>query len=228
LPKQSIKQLKNEIYSCTQCTRLVEYREYVYQKRPIRFNNDKYWNKPIYGFGDPAAELLIIGSAPAAHGANRTGRVFTGDRSSDFLMKSLNKFGLCNISTSKNIDDGLILNRTYITDIIRCAPPNDKPTKEEIFNCSKYLNAELASLTNLKIVLTLGKVAFDNYLKTISYIHDQKYTGKFSHGQSYNLSDTLPLIIASYHPSPRNTNTGRLNEQQFNELIASIVARLKK
>ncbi|MQG52761.1 MAG: uracil-DNA glycosylase [SAR202 cluster bacterium] len=221
-------QLKDKIESCKKCRRLTHYRKLVFRDRPIRFQNESYWNKPVYGFGDSNAELLILGSAPAAHGANRTGRVFTGDKSSDFLMKYLNKHGLANLAYSNNLEDGLKLNNTYITDIIRCAPPNDKPTGKEIENCRNYLINELSFFPNLKLVLALGKVAFDNYLKTISISEEHKYTEKFSHRKLYQLSDHLPLLMACYHPSPRNTNTGRLTEQDFDAVIQDTADILKK
>ena len=221
-------QLKDKIESCKKCRRLTHYRKLVFQDRPLRFQNESYWNKPVYGFGDPNAELLILGSAPAAHGANRTGRVFTGDKSSDFLMKYLNKNGFANSDSSVSLEDGLKLNNTYITDIIRCAPPKDKPTGKEIENCRNYLISELSFLKNLKLTLALGKVAFDNYLKTISISEGQKYTEKFEHKKVYKLSDNLPLVLACYHPSPRNTNTGRLTEQDFDSVIQQCASILRK
>lgn len=218
--------LQNKIEACKKCRRLTHYRKLVFEGRPIRFQDEYYWNKPVYGFGDPNAQLLILGSAPAAHGANRTGRVFTGDKSSDFLMRHLEKNGFSNLAHSQNSNDGLKLINTYITDIIRCAPPNDKPTGKEILNCRPYLINELSFLTHVKVVLALGKVAFDNYLKTISESQNQKYTAKFQHKKLYTFSNELPQVMACYHPSPRNTNTGRLTEEDFNSVIQDISSLL--
>ena len=219
-------QLRTRIEACKKCRRLTHYRKLVFEARPIRFQQDCYWNKPVYGFGDPKAELLILGSAPAAHGANRTGRVFTGDKSSDFLMKYLHKHGFANLPTSTGINDGLQLNNAYITDIIRCAPPNDKPTTREIDNCRNYLINELSYMPNIKLVLALGKVAFDNYLKTMSAAHQTTYRAKFQHQHTFDLASELPLLMGCYHPSPRNTNTGRLTESNFDSVIQEIAARL--
>ena len=159
-------QLKDKIESCKKCRRLTHYRKLVFQDRPLRFQNESYWNKPVYGFGDPNAELLILGSAPAAHGANRTGRVFTGDKSSDFLMKYLNKNGFANSDSSVSLEDGLKLNNTYITDIIRCAPPKDKPTGKEIENYIQKLS-QMARAAGIHIIMATQRPSVDVITGTI-------------------------------------------------------------
>lgn len=195
--------LNKKIISCKECPRLVEYINNIARKKIRRYKDEEYWAKPLPGFGDPNARLLIIGLAPAAHGGNRTGRMFTGDSSGDWLIKALYLNGFANKDTSISRDDNLLLNDAYITAIVRCAPPNNKPTREEINNCSKYLKEELRILENVKIVLTLGSIAFKVY--TSLY----KLRLNFYHNAMYKLGDKF--LIVSYHPSRQNTQTKRLS-----------------
>jgi uracil-DNA glycosylase len=204
------------VVDCRRCPRLVEYREGVARKKRKEFLNWEYWGRPIPGFGDPNASLLIVGLAPAAHGGNRTGRVFTGDRSGDFLYKVLYKTGFANQPTSKSTDDGLTLKGAYVTAAVKCAPPDNKPTIDETSNCSAYLASEIDSLRNLKAILCLGQFAFNAVLRMIQNKYDlPKYSGRFGHGRVLKLGEGIPLIVCSYHPSPRNTQTGRLTEKML-------------
>ena len=183
---------------------------------------ETYWGKPVTGFGDYDAKLMIIGLAPAAHGGNRTGRVFTGDKSSDFLFECLGKVGISNQSYSVNKKDNLKLYNTYLTLSLKCVPPEDKPTKKELINCSNYLRQELQLLEKVKIIVALGKIAFDSIILFYknNYVFDAKGI-KFIHGESTKLPDKK-LLISCYHPSPRNVNTGRINMKKFSELFENI------
>ena len=208
--------VRNEVVDCRRCSRLVEYREEVAQKKRREFLDWEYWGRPIPGFGDPNASLLIVGLAPAAHGGNRTGRVFTGDRSGDFLYKALHKTGLANQPTSRSADDGLTLNGAYVTAAVKCAPPDNKPTIGETSNCASYLASEIDSLKNLNTILCLGQFAF----KAVIHMIQNKYNLKtrsagFAHGRVLRLGEGIPVIVCSYHPSPRNTQTGKLTENMF-------------
>jgi uracil-DNA glycosylase len=187
------------------------------------FREDTYWARPVPGFGDPAARVLIIGLAPAAHGANRTGRVFTGDGgggSGDFLMAALHRNGFANQPTSQRIDDGLRLLDAYIAAAVRCAPPDNKPTPEEIARCLPHLDAELQQLTNVRVVVALGRIGFDAYLRLL------KRRGivlsprpQFGHGVVNRLGDGLPVLVGAYHPSRQNTNTGKLTARMMGEVF---------
>jgi uracil-DNA glycosylase family 4 len=195
---------------------LVEYREEVARNKRREFLDWEYWGRPVPGFGDPYASLLIVGLAPAAHGGNRTGRVFTGDRSGDFLYKAFYKMGLANQPTSQNSEDGLKLNGAYVTAAVKCAPPDNKPSTEETSNCSEYLASEVDSLRDLKAILCLGQFAFNAVMRTIRNKYSlPKSPAKFGHGRRLRLGDGIPVIICSYHPSPRNTQTGKLTEKMF-------------
>tara|TARA_Y100000589_G_scaffold93098_1_gene87952 strand:- start:899 stop:1474 length:576 start_codon:yes stop_codon:yes gene_type:complete len=177
-----------------------------------------YWGKPITGFGDLHAEILVLGLAPAAHGGNRTGRVFTGDKSAEFLFKCLYLTKFSNQSTSENVNDGLILYNIYMSLVLKCVPPNDKPTSEELSNCFYFLEEEIKQLKKIKVVLTLGKIAFDSYIKLLNL---PKKNFKFTHGNFYKIKEDLTLI-ACYHPSPRNVNTGRLNKEMMVNLLRKL------
>lgn len=196
-------QLNARITNCEKCSRLVKYIRTVAKEKVRRYNNWEYWGKPLSGFGDPHARLLIIGLAPAAHGGNRTGRMFTGDSSGDWLVKALYESGFANQPISENKDDGLELRDAYITAVVRCAPPENKPMKDEIANCSCYLAEELELLKNVQVVLTLGAVAFNAYTS----LRNMKGL-KFTHGVFHDLGDAT--LAASYHPSRQNTQTGKL------------------
>ena len=188
----------------------------------------EYWGKPIPSFGDPNAELLIVGLAPAAHGANRTGRMFTGDRSGDFLFRRLYEAGFANQPTSVRRDDGLKLRNCYITAALRCAPPQNKPQPCEMRNCRRYLEEELGLLKRVRAVLVLGKIAFDAYLRVLSkrVTLPPRASLKFGHGASFQLANGLPRLFCSYHPSQQNTQTGRLTPQMFQNVLGEIQAYL--
>ena len=199
----TIESINREIINCTLCNRLVPYIRLVGKNKVRRFSNDVYWAKPVTGFGDTQANVLIIGLAPGAHGANRTGRLFTGDHSGQWLMKALYETGFSNIATSTSIDDGLILNNVFITSCIRCAPPSNKPLNSELDNCSKYLIHELELLKKVKVIISLGITAFRTFCK----IYNLRKL-EFYHLANYKINDKH--LIVSYHPSRQNTNTQRL------------------
>ncbi len=204
------------IISCRKCPRLVEWRERVAREKVKRFADQIYWGKPVTGFGDPKARLLIVGLAPAAHGANRTGRMFTGDRSGEWLYGTLHKFGFSNNENSLSADDDLVMTDCYITAVVRCAPPQNKPLREEIENCQTYLLEELSILSNLRVIIALGKIAFDWTLDSLEKKGLAHFPRKphFGHGAVYEVTAGLSLI-ASYHPSQQNTFTGKLTKPMF-------------
>ena len=198
--------LNKTIVNCKKCPRLVKFIKKVSSEKRKKNRNEIYWGKPVPGFGNLDSKLAIIGLAPAAHGGTRTGRAFTGDKSGDFLFKCLHDVGISNSPISKNINDNLKLRSTYITNILKCVPPNDKPLSNEILNCSNFFDEEILNLKKLKVIVTLGKVAFDNCTK----LYKQKFNIKnkfiFKHGKTQLLPNGL-IILSSYHPSPRNVNT---------------------
>jgi uracil-DNA glycosylase family 4 len=216
---KELKILHDEVIRCHLCPRLVEYREHV---APRRAHLDEiYWRRPVPGFGDPKAWLMITGLAPAAEGGNRTGRIFTGDATSRFLFKALYHFGFANQPNSESVNDDLILNGCYLTAAVKCVPPQNKPTRHEFRNCSRYYQRELELLKELKCVLALGKLAFDAYLYFAKSIGIGISKLKFAHGAYYELSG-VPDICCSYHPTPRNTQTGTLTEEMFFNLFKII------
>jgi len=185
----------------------------------------EYWGKPIPSFGDPNAELLILGLAPAAHGANRTGRVFTGDRSGEFLYRHLYEAGFASQPTAVSRDDGLELRNCYITASLRCAPPKNKPRPSEARNCQPYLEAELRLLTRVRAVLVLGRIAFETYVRIVASQRKDfpaRSSLRFAHGASFSLPGSLPRLFCSYHPSQQNTQTGRLTPAMFQKVLAEI------
>ena len=189
------------------------------ESKPYKQNIDEvYWGKPVTGFGDINAELMIVGLAPAAHGGTRTGRAFTGDKSGNFLFKSLQAAKISNQSTSTHIGDGLKLKKTYITNILKCVPPMDKPLNIELKNCSSFFNKEISNLKNLKVIVTLGKIAFDNCINFYKRKYVIKKKLNFKHGKQYRLPDGK-ILIASYHPSPRNVNTKIINLKMMKNLF---------
>lgn len=215
----SFEALNECVVGCRKCPRLVEFRETVPARKG--FEDEPYWRRPVPGFGDKHAWLLITGLAPSAHGGNRTGRIFTGDNSGKFLFNALYKEGFANQPISESIDDGLKLKGCYITAAVKCAPPEHKPTKEEFSNCSVYYWNELHLLKKLTTVLALGKLAFDSYL---NYAKSQGLNTRnmpFKHGAKYEL-EGMPTLYASYHPSPQNTNTGTMTETMFRNLLKKI------
>ena len=213
-----IKKLNNTIIKCKKCPRLINFIKKIKTKKRKQNINEKYWGKPVPGFGEKNAKLLIIGLAPAAHGGTRTGRAFTGDKSGDFLFKSLYSVKLSNQDYSKKINDGLKLKSTYITNILKCVPPGDKPEKKELIKCSNYFIKELDFLKNLKVIVALGKVAFDNCLKIYKKKFKLNKKFVFKHGKKYLLPDEK-ILIASYHPSPRNVNTKVITISMINQLF---------
>ncbi len=215
--------LNDRIILCRKCPRLVRYREEVARTKRRAFLSETYWGRPVPGFGDPQAQLLILGLAPAAHGGNRTGRVFTGDRSGDFLFRMLHRAGFANQPISKSRDDGLRLNNAYVAAAARCAPPDNKPLPDEIRNCRPYLEGELAILRP-RALLALGKIAFDSYLALLVAHGQTRSRAQFSfrHGASYSLPGALPRLFAAYHPSQQNTQTGRLTPGMFLSVLRQI------
>jgi uracil-DNA glycosylase family 4 len=215
--------LRDVVVACRKCPRLVEYREEVARTKRRAFREWTYWGRPVPGFGDPHAKLLIVGLAPAAHGGNRTGRAFTGDRSGDFLYARLYEAGFANQPTSVDANDGLELRNAYISAAARCAPPDNRPRPEELRNCAGYLEEEFAILRP-RAVLALGAIAFHTYLRLLM---KQKRipsiaTHTFSHGAEFKLPGDLPYLFASYHPSQQNTQTGRLTAEMFDAVVRRI------
>ena len=214
--------LQQKVLTCTLCSRLVDHREKIARDKRPMYRDWEYWGKPLPAFGDPHARMLVLGLAPAAHGGNRTGRMFTGDRSGDWVFGTLHKFGFANSPISNHRDDGLTLNDAYITAALRCAPPANKPLKEEQANCLPYLLAELDLLTQVRVVVALGRIAFDTYLATctVRQVDLPSPRPKFGHLAIYNLGGGVKLI-GSYHPSQQNTQTGRLTREMFEEVFQS-------
>ena len=206
-----IENLNNSIIKCKKCPRLVKFRKKISVEKRKQFIDQKYWGKPITGFGDINSKILLVGLAPAAHGGNRTGRVFTGDRSADFLYKCLHKAKMSNQPTSENIYDGLKLYNTYVTTALKCVPPGDKPIPTELKTCFKYFKEEIDLLKNIKVIVALGKIAFDaclTFYKKNYNFKNKKYI--FVHGAKYKLPDQK-ILVSCYHPSPRNVNTKRID-----------------
>jgi len=225
----NLRQLQGNIVTCRLCPRLVRWRERVAREKVARFNDWDYWGKPVPSFGDPEARLLIIGLAPAAHGGNRTGRMFTGDRSGDWLYRALHKFGFANQPASVSRDDGLKLKDCYITASLRCAPPLNKPQLNEAKNCRPYLLQEIQMLHNVRIVIGLGKIAFDTALSAYKKlgVTAPMNRPRFGHGVVVRLNDTISLI-GSYHPSQQNTFTGKLTETMFDSIFRNARKRVFK
>ena len=218
----ALTKLNKSIIDCRQCDRLVNFREKIATEKRKQYLHEDYWGKPITGYGDEKAKLLMVGLAPAAHGGNRTGRVFTGDRSADFLFKCLFEAGFCNQPISINKNDGLVLKNLYLTTALKCVPPGDKPTSLELKTCFKFFNQEINLLKNTSTILALGKIAYDaciNYYKQQYDIRNKDYI--FSHGSQNKLPDNK-ILIGSYHPSPRNVNTGRINKTKMVRLLRKV------
>jgi|TARA_B100001079_G_scaffold143381_1_gene122859 uracil-DNA glycosylase family 4 len=214
--------LNQEIVKCRKCKRLVTFRKKIATEKRKQFVNEIYWGKPINGFGDSNAQLLMIGLAPAAHGGNRTGRVFTGDKSADFLFKCLYQAKLANQPTSNYRNDGLKLHNLYLTVALKCVPPGDKPTPLELKTCSRFFKSEINLLSKVNIIVALGKIAFDaclNFYKENYPIKNKNFI--FSHGAKYKLPDRK-ILIGSYHPSPRNVNTGRIDIKKMVKLLKEV------
>ncbi len=215
--------LNKTIINCKKCPRLVKFVSEVSKKKRKQNINEIYWGKPVPGFGNLDSKLAIIGLAPAAHGGTRTGRAFTGDKSGDFLFKCLHEVGISNSQFSINLNDNLKLRSTYITNILKCVPPDDKPLRNEITNCSDFFDEEILSLKKLRVIVTLGKVAFDNCIKLYKQKFNIKQKFVFKHGKTQLLPNGL-IILSSYHPSPRNVNTKLIS----NKMMVNLFKKAKK
>ena len=225
-PVTTLGELEDQIIECTTCPRLIDYCSAVARKKKRAYRNDEYWGRPVPGFGDPQARLLIVGLAPAAHGANRTGRMFTGDGSdgmgsADFLARALHDAGLATHATSRARGDGYTLRGVYLTCIVRCAPPGNKPTRPEIDNCARHLLRELELLPEVRAVLALGKLAFDQIVRLwrVRGADVPRPAPKFGHGATFAVGAGFPVLVGSYHPSRQNTQTGRLTEAMLETVI---------
>jgi len=213
-------QLNNEVIACTRCPRLVEYRERIAREKRRAYLACDYWGKPVPGFGDANARLLVLGLAPGAHGSNRTGRPFTGDASGKFMYPILYEAGFSNQPTATERGDGLELKDLYITAAVRCAPPDNKPLPQELANCAPFLDREMDGLRNLRVVVALGRIGFEaylNYLKRRGLLQS-KSAYEFRHGASYKTPDGK-VLLASYHPSNQNTQTGKLTREMFSKIF---------
>ncbi len=224
---QFFQSLERKIISCASCPRLVDWRKEIATTKTKRFAEWKYWGKPVPGFGDVKAELLLIGLAPAAHGANRTGRMFTGDESGNWLYRALYKAGFASQPNSTDNNDGLQLQNCFITAACRCAPPDNTPTKEELLNCRKFILQEFQLLKNKKIIIGLGKIGFDAAFDVCKQLGltDQTTRPKFFHNCSYQLNNSL-YLLGSYHPSQQNTFTGKLTEPMFDAVFQKAIIML--
>jgi uracil-DNA glycosylase len=221
----SLSAVQRRIITCNQCARLRSYCQEVGRVKKAAFRDDVYWARPVPGFGDPQARLLILGLAPAAHGANRTGRVFTGDgagASGDFLMAALKRAGFANLATSQHPDDGLKLKDAYIAATVRCAPPDNKPLPEEIDRCLVHLQHEIAHLRRVRVVVALGKIAWDAWLKLLAVNGEPipRPRPAFGHGQSWTHHGTT--LIGAYHPSRQNTNTGVVTPKMYDDVFRQV------
>lgn len=220
----SLSAIRRQVVSCQRCGRLRAYCARVAQERRAAFRDEDYWGRPLPGFGDPRARLLIVGLAPAAHGANRTGRMFTGDRSGDFLLRAMHEAGLANLPTSQHAKDGLKLTAAYITAVVRCAPPENKPSPKEIRNCQPFLEAELTALAQVRVVVALGKIAYDAYWRLAAARGvTPRPRPPFAHGAVFQ-ADGVPSLVTSYHPSQQNTNTGTLTAS----MLADVFGKAKE
>ncbi len=219
----SLAQIRTEVVGCTRCPRLTQYRERVARERKKEFRAEEYWGKPVPGFGDPNARLVVIGLAPAAHGSNRTGRVFTGDRSAAFLVRAFFTAGFANQPTSTHRGDGLQYRDLYLTAAVRCAPPDNRPTPLERANCAPYLERELRCLSETRAILALGGFAWDALREIVPRVYGaHRSETPFAHGACVPLGPGQPLLWASYHPSPQNTNTGKLTQTMLVGLLRRI------
>jgi uracil-DNA glycosylase family 4 len=212
--------LHQEVVACRRCARLSEYREAIGREKRRAYMDWKYWAKPVPGFGDPNARVLILGLAPGAHGSNRTGRPFTGDASGKFMYPILHKTGFASQASAERLDDGLELIDAYITAAVRCAPPDNKPTPEEILACAPFLDREIDALKNVRVVVALGKIGFEAYLNALKRkgIAIAKKDYLFGHAAEYKMANGV-ILLASYHPSNQNTATGKLTAKMFTDVF---------
>ncbi len=212
--------LSAEIIECRRCPRLVEWREQVARDKVKRFRDETYWGRPLPGFGDPGARILLVGLAPAAHGGNRTGRVFTGDASGDFLWPSLYSLGLADRAASRRADDGLTLSGVYVAAAVRCAPPANKPTIGERDACAPFLVREISLLSELRVIVALGQFGWDAALRALAAVgpgHETRPKPRFGHGAEADIGPYR--LLGSYHPSQQNTFTGRMTRQMFEDVL---------
>jgi uracil-DNA glycosylase family 4 len=226
LNSNALQVLQDEVVQCRRCPRLIAHCTEVARVKRRAYRDWEYWGRPVPSFGDSRAELLIVGLAPGAHGSNRTGRMFTGDMSGNVLYRVLHKTGFASRPESVSRDDGQRPINAYITAVARCAPPGNKPTREEIANCRPYLERELDLLRNVKVVVALGRVAFDNYLGILQKrgLIRSRAAFAFGHNRVFETAPGQPALIASYHPSQQNTSTGKLTE----EMLAAVFRRARK
>jgi len=216
--RDSLERIRDDVVTCRLCPRLVEWREQVAREKVARFADQVYWGRPVPGWGDPDAAVLILGLAPAAHGGNRTGRIFTGDRSGDFLFASLHRTGFANQPTSVSVDDGLRLRDVYIAAVNRCAPPANKPTPEERDRCLPYLEREIRALTSLRVIVALGAFAWDGALRALGALgHAVKPRPRFGHLAEVRVGPFV--LLGCFHPSQQNTFTGKLTAAMLNEVF---------
>jgi uracil-DNA glycosylase family 4 len=222
----ALEALQREVTNCTRCARLREYCSAVAEQKRRAYRDWEYWGRPVPSFGDPQARILVVGLAPAAHGANRTGRMFTGDRSGLWLYRALCDVGLANQAESVSREDGLELKGVYISAAVRCAPPDNKPLPEEIRNCRPYLDRELDLLPNLRAVVALGKIGFDTYLDLLKQrgVIRSRAAFAFGHNRQFATGPGQPALISSYHPSQQNTSTGKLTE----DMLLAVFQRAKR
>ncbi len=216
-----LENLRDEIHSCSKCSRLVEFRNSVLNDSK-RYSGEDFWRKPVSGYGDIEGKILIIGLAPAASGANRTGRVFTGDKSSDFLVSCLNEVGLTNIPKSISMDDGLEYHDSYITLAVKCVPPDNRPETDEIRNCLPYLYREIDLMPNLEKIVTLGGLAFNSIISYFKWKNIDVNGAKFKNNVSYEIGGKK--IFCLFHPSPRNVNTGRITREEFIKTLRKVIS----
>jgi uracil-DNA glycosylase len=223
-----LQQLQHSIIECDKCPRLITWREKAAREKVKRFADCLYWGKPVPSFGDPQAQVILIGLAPAANGANRTGRMFTGDRSGEWLFRALHKAGFANCAESISLDDGLNLRNCYITAACRCAPPQNKLLPGELQNCRPYLSEELRLLKHLRVVIGLGKVGFNTAVQCFAQLNwlNTEHKPVFSHGAEYPLNGNV-VLLGSYHPSQQNTFTGKLTEPMFDAIFQHAKSLLK-
>jgi uracil-DNA glycosylase family 4 len=219
---QKWKTLEEKIISCRKCPRLVDWREEVAQTKRRAYIDWEYWGKPVPGFGDYQARVLVVGLAPGAHGANRTGRMFTGDGSGDFLYPALHQAGFANQPQAVMRGDGLELVDMFISAVCRCVPPGNKPKADEISNCQPYLEQEIDLLSQLQVIVALGRLAFDQTLRLYRRRTGERLRFEFAHNVKFNLGEGLPWLVASYHPSRQNTQTGRLTEGMFADVWENV------
>ena len=220
-------EIEQQLVSCRKCPRLVAWREEVARVKRRAYRDQEYWGKPVPGFGDPEARILVLGLAPGAHGSNRTGRMFTGDGSGNFLYPALFRAGLASQPDATARTDGLVLKDVFISAVCRCAPPENKPTREEIMNCLPWLEQEVRALSRLQGVVVLGKIALDGLLTLPDYANLPKKQFPFGHDRFFETLPGLPWILCSYHPSLQNTQTGRLTTEMFDQVWETAKSKLK-